>query len=734
MGDKMGIKNPIVRMRKRADILREIAHARLESAKLTRQLGEQVGKTSLGRTAGTAFGLQAFLLIMIGAASIFSISGALGDVSDLNSVVRQQRLLLAARISAVEAGDQIKAYALVPNPRTEKAAREAIDIAVASVRDASQAALTSEQSELLSSARQVAETSNERFSKIVAHQNAINTIVSQQIYVEGAAIQQELEKLANNATARGEHPAAAKAREAGAAYSLVRISFERFLADSSRHNIDEAKQQSLRLEDVLNQLYESTADPVILGEADKAINRLIKFDKSFQMVIKLTAARDARMNDMLHGHGAVVANAVAKVGGQVEAVQSSAANSARVKLGALLTLSLIIGGTGIVFVLLASIVFKRAVTQPIMTITGNMQRLAKGDMGHEADFVERQDEVGEMARAMEIFRLNAIEVRRFQSEEAARLESQRRSDEASHEAERRALLERERMQEEAEQAKRQMLANLAAKFEQHVASAMNTVAEAAREIDAGAERVAAAVASTRTIASSLTGAAEEASGSTATIAAATEEMNLSLSEVSKQVNASSNFASHAVDRVGQTDSIVTSLARDTAEIGEVVSLVHDIAQQVNLLALNATIEASRAGEAGRGFAVVAAEVKSLAQQTATATSRIGERIGSIQNVSKTAIQAIHEIDKVIGEMGVLATSVAIAVEQQVATTAEIARNTTLAAAGTSQFTGHLKRVQEGVSASGDAAETARLAAAEVSRQTQALQKEINSFLASVRAA
>jgi methyl-accepting chemotaxis protein len=189
-----------------------------------------------------------------------------------------------------------------------------------------------------------------------------------------------------------------------------------------------------------------------------------------------------------------------------------------------------------------------------------------------------------------------------------------------------------------------------------------------------------------------------------------------------------------VARVGQTDSIVTSLARDAAEIGEVVSLVHNIAQQVNLLALNATIEASRAGEAGRGFAVVAAEVKSLAQQTAAATVKIGERVSSIQSVSKTAMQAINEIGEVIGEMGVLAASVATAVEQQVSTTSEIARNTTLAAKGTSEFSNHLKRVQDGVAISGDTAETNRAAAAEVSRQTEALQKEIESFLTSVRAA
>ena len=730
----MSLNTPLNELVKRLHAGDLRARVRAAIASVTEYLAQNVGKRSLSRTAAMAFGLQGLLLLILGFASVGSISSALGDVGDLNSVVHQQRLLLAGRIAVVEASDKLKAYALNPSANTETAARLAIKQMVDTTEKASRAALTSQQHQLLAKANEIAAKSPEDFDKLVATQNTISKMVQERVYVEGAAIQQELNILAEHAAAAGETAAAAKAREAGAAYSLVRISFERFLAASTKANIDGASQQSLRLEDVLNQLYDSTKNAALLAEADVAIKRLISFDDSFKTLVKLTAARDARLRQLLVHHGDSVGAAVDKVGSQVDAVQSSAANSARLKLGGLLTLSLALAGGGILFIYIAGLVFGRAVTKPILTITSNMQQLAKGNLEHQVEFASREDEIGEMARALEVFRLNAIEVERLQGEEAERQEAQRRADEATREAERRSLEERARNQQESERAKREMLAKLAGDFERHVASAMRSVATAAREIDAGAQRVASSVASTKAVAESITGAAVEASASTATIAAATEEMTLSLGEVSKQVTESSNCASRAVARVGQTDSIVTSLARDAAEIGEVVSLVHNIAQQVNLLALNATIEASRAGEAGRGFAVVAAEVKSLAQQTAAATVKISERVSSIQSVSKTAMQAINEIGEVIGEMGVLATSVATAVDQQVSTTSEIARNTTLAAKGTSEFTNHLKRVQDGVAISGDTAETARAAAAEVSRQTEALQKEIESFLTSVRAA
>jgi len=247
----MSLKTPLYELTKRVHAGDIGARARAAIVSLTEYLTDNVGKRSLSRTATMAFGLQGLILLIIGFASVGSISSALGDVGDLNSVVRQQRLLLAGRIAVVEASDKLKAYALNPNAKTETATRVAIKQMADTTEKASHAALTSEQHELLAKASETASKSPEDFDRLVATQNAISKMVQERVYVEGAAIQQDLNILAEHAAAAGETAAAAKAREAGAAYSLVRISFERFLTASTKANVDGASQQSLRLEDVL---------------------------------------------------------------------------------------------------------------------------------------------------------------------------------------------------------------------------------------------------------------------------------------------------------------------------------------------------------------------------------------------------------------------------------------------------------------------------------------------------
>jgi methyl-accepting chemotaxis protein len=220
----------------------------------------------------------------------------------------------------------------------------------------------------------------------------------------------------------------------------------------------------------------------------------------------------------------------------------------------------------------------------------------------------------------------------------------------------------------------------------------------------------------------------------ADVAAATEELSISVREIASQVAQSSGIAARAVEKARGTDATVQALAADASKIGEVVALINNIASQTNLLALNATIEAARAGEAGRGFAVVASEVKALAGQTTKATEEISAQIASIQGATEGAVRAVREIGQIIGEMSAISSAVAAAVEEQGAATGEIARNVQQAAQGTQQVTGAILDVKHGAGETGAAAAQVLGAARELAGHSDQLGREVTSFLSGVRAA
>jgi len=245
---------------------------------------------------------------------------------------------------------------------------------------------------------------------------------------------------------------------------------------------------------------------------------------------------------------------------------------------------------------------------------------------------------------------------------------------------------------------------LADDFERNVKGVVETVAAASTELQSSAESMAAT--------------AEETNSQAGTVATASEELSASINEISQQVTRSATISASAVEQARKSNENVQGLAESSQKIGEVVSLINDIASQTNLLALNATIEAARAGEAGKGFAVVAAEVKNLANQTARATEEISGQIGAIQEATQSAVGAIKSISDTIGEISEISTAISSAVEEQGAATREVAGNitgVTTASAETGQSAGQVLE-----------------AANELSRQSETLGKEVDSFLLKVR--
>jgi methyl-accepting chemotaxis protein len=351
----------------------------------------------------------------------------------------------------------------------------------------------------------------------------------------------------------------------------------------------------------------------------------------------------------------------------------------------------------------------KGLSQSVGRIKHMMEKLAANDLTVAITGLQRRDELGDIARTVEVFKTNAIEVERLK---AGLAETEKRA---------------------AEQSKASMK-KLADDFEAAIGEIVDTVSSASTELEASASTLTSTAERSQELTSSVAAASEEASANVQSVASATEEMASSVNEISRQVQESARIANDAVDQAKNTNDRVGELSQAAGRIGAVVELINTIAGQTNLLALNATIEAARAGEAGRGFAVVASEVKALAEQTAKATGEISQQINGIQAATQGSVAAIKQISTTIGRMSEISSTIASAVEEQGAATQEISRNVQQAAQGTQQVSANITDVQRGASETGSASSQVLSAAQSLSRDSNRLKTEVSRFLNSVRAA
>ncbi|WP_439814827.1 methyl-accepting chemotaxis protein [Zavarzinia sp. CC-PAN008] len=378
------------------------------------------------------------------------------------------------------------------------------------------------------------------------------------------------------------------------------------------------------------------------------------------------------------------------------------------------------------------------VSKPVVAITGLMGRLAGGDQSIEVTGTERKDEVGALARALEVFKQAAVEnARMTQEAEAARAaqEEARRQHEEAEAAQREAeriQAEEALRRSEADAARGREVSAAISRFEAEISEIMATVGAAATELQANAQSLASSAEQTTVQATRVAAAAGQAAANVQTVASATEELASSSKEIGRQVDQSANLSNRAVDEASHTAEAMKALEEAAGRIGDVVKLIQGIAGQTNLLALNATIEAARAGEAGKGFAVVASEVKALANQTGKATEEIASQIEGIQSSTRAAVEAIVRISGSIREMSEVSSGIAGAVEQQIAATSEIARNVEQAARGTEDVTGGISEVSDAATVTGGASGNVLSTASDLSVQATRLRTGVDTFLATVR--
>ncbi|MCB1783834.1 MAG: MCP four helix bundle domain-containing protein [Alphaproteobacteria bacterium] len=347
------------------------------------------------------------------------------------------------------------------------------------------------------------------------------------------------------------------------------------------------------------------------------------------------------------------------------------------------------------------------IVKPIGIITHTMSELANNNMGIEIPFVNLNDEIGVMAKTVQIFKENKLKADSLEKEQ------------------------KKEQQIKLEHA--EMLMNMTTNFDKNISRFLQSMGAATKELEKTSKELLSLSDTGKGKSAELSDVSQTAETNVTIVASASEEMLASIKEINKQISQASTISSDAVSEADQAGKAIRQLAGSSEKIGEVLSLIQDIAEQTNLLALNATIEAARAGDAGKGFAIVANEVKSLASQTEKATEEISEQINDMQSATRNFVQVIEKISAVINQINEISKSVAYAMDQQSEAIQEIVKNTQSASERTKDVGNIASIVSESASETQKASNNVSHAANDLSERTDDLRGEVETFLSNIKA-
>jgi methyl-accepting chemotaxis protein len=501
--------------------------------------------------------------------------------------------------------------------------------------------------------------------------------------------------------------------------STLRAQTVRFLDTGDQSAADAATRSITDLYRSTTDLLSKLTDPEEVASAAEVLKLLPVFEGSknaqdaanagFYAMVAAVKGRDQLTAEVLDKRGADITEQVAAVRKAATDEEHKLGDRMRTALSAAWVIGASMVALGLIVGIVLAWIIGRGITRPLHRMTALMERLAQGDRQAEVAGIDRRDEIGTMARAVEVFKRGLIDADRLRTEQA---EAERKAGE-----QRRAEMNR-----------------LADGFESSVTGTVQVVSTAGADLRAAAQSMSGVAEETRRRSSTMSAAFDQTSTNIHTVASAAEELAGSIDEIGRQAAQSTTIARKAVHDANAINDRVKTLADAAGRIGDVITLINTIASQTNLLALNATIEAARAGQSGKGFAVVASEVKALALQTAKATEEISSQIGEIQGATRDAVTAIQSIAGTIGEVNEIATSIASAVSEQGAATQEISRNIQRAATGTTEMATEISGVLQAADQTGAAAAGVLTAANDLSSRSNALSGEVEEFLTSVRAA
>src|SRR3954447_12704132 len=545
------------------------------------------------------------------------------------------------------------------------------------------------------------------FAKVLQAKRDSALLVQNQLMRNANLLKYKLDDIGNNASDSEAQAIEFGTKQVNAQFQTANAAATNFVLTSDQAIATSALARLKFVENSLGAVY-SMDDKIVAGLKD-AKGLLGAYRESLEKLIANAKMIDELVTEMSGSASAILQGATAMKADLVAEQQRLEAESeATIGKTEQLVLMLAVGGTLLGAVL--AFLLGTGISRPMIAMCKAMRELAAGNFDVVLPGLGRRDEIGEMAGAVEEFKVQAVAKA---ERDAAANELQNREQAASRRSE---------------------LIRFADDFESAVGAIVSNVSASAVQLESAASTLTRTAETTQSLSSQVAGVSEQASSNMQSVATATEELSASVEEIGRQVRDSSRIAEAAVVQAKQTDGRIGKLSHAAQQIGEVVKLITAIAEQTNLLALNATIEAARAGEAGRGFAVVASEVKSLASQTAKATDEISSHITGMQGATAESVAAIKEIGATIERLSEISSAIAAAVEEQGAATQEIARNVQQAAQGTQQVSSNITDVQRGATETGTASSQVLSAAQMLSNDSNWLKTEVSKFLTNVRAA
>lgn len=624
-----------------------------------------------------------------------------GTARASNEVSQVQGNLLSARLA-------LKNYLQTPTDETGGLVNDRIDTTRSYIESAAGFVTDEAQISVLRNVEANLNDYADAFTQTRAYIAERDRVVNDGLNVVGPQIERNFTEIMKSAYEDGD---AASAYDAGIALRsllLGRLYTNRFLVDNLEPSYERAVTELTQLQADTATMLSNLENPVRRDLAQNAIDLQVDYKALLQEVHTAITSRNDLITNALDQIGPSIAVQTEDLKLALKDRQDTLGPNAVSIIDQSVLTSGVLAAFTLLFGIAAAIVIGRLTSRPIAGLTKVMDSLAEGERQLQVPALGQSDEVGVMARSVEMFREKLIENDQLQAD------ADRQAEERSQRAER--------------------VRQLSNDFDSNVTSIMSTVSGAVSELGdtANVMNVAAAEAQNQT--TTVASAAEQATGNVETVAAAAEELSSSISEISRQVSQSTTLANQAVEESEDTNQRIKTLQGAVNDISQVVDLITDIAEQTNLLALNATIEAARAGEAGKGFAVVASEVKNLSHQTTKATEQILSQIQDVQGSTTDAVASIGSISERITEMSGITSTIAAAVEEQNAATQEIARNVQEAAIGTRSVTESVVKVSQTANETGAASEQVNNLSGNLRDESGRLKTTVETFLSEVKAA